>query len=296
MQEQSPRPSPDAIHPVARIGKVTLSVSSLEDSAAFYTRAVGMQVLANDSDRLLLGAGGNILLELVELPGAAHLPGRTGLYHFAVLVPSRLELAYVLRNLVQQQVPLTGFADHHVSEAIYLPDPDGHGIEIYRDRPRDEWRNEQGQLHMTTDPLDVEGLLGELRAATGEPGWQGLPPGTTMGHIHLHVSNLAQAQEFYGDLLGFEVMLNWHSAAFLSAGGYHHHLGLNTWAGEGAPPPAEDSLRLVEYALTLPDPAALEPIVARLQAAGYPYEREAGRVRVQDPSENRIVVEAAEEG
>lgn len=276
------------IHPDTDIGPVTLSVSSLEQSTDFYTQALGLQVREQSEGQLLLGTDSETLLELHERTGARHEPGRTGLYHFALLVPTRLDLARVLQNLIRQQVPLTGFADHHVSEAIYLPDPDGHGIEIYRDRLRSEWRDAQGQFYMTTDPLDVEGLLAEIKKSPAEGDWLGLPEGTAMGHIHLHVHDLPQALHFYHDLLGFDIMLNWSSAAFVSAGGYHHHIGLNIWAGQGAPPPPPDSLRLLNYQIRLPDEAARRKALQRLEEAGYAFQPENGQVRLQDPSENPI--------
>lgn len=282
-----------SIHPATRVGMVTLSVSSLDRSEAFYTQVLGLKTIDRSNDRLALGVGSYPLLELREQPGATHLSGRTGLYHFAVLVPDRLELARVLRNLLEQQVTLTGFADHHVSEAIYLPDPDGHGIEIYRDRPRSAWLDSQGRFLMTTDPLDVQGLLAELPREYKAESWVGMPGETTMGHIHLHVRDLVEGREFYHRLLGFDLMLDWRSAAFLSAGGYHHHIGINTWAGEQAPPAEPDSLRLIEYELVLPDQGAVKSVLQRLEAAGYTYQQEDSRALLQDPSANTIVLRAS---
>lgn len=288
--EQDQRSIRPSIHPDTEIGKVFLTVSSLDQSKNFYTRALGLQVRSMSDGLLELGTGRDTLLQLRELPGARLLAGHTGLYHYALLVPSRLDLANVLQNLLQQQVPLTGFADHHVSEAIYLPDPDGHGIEIYRDRPRRDWSDSQGQFYMTTDPLDVEGLLAELNNGRSNRPWEGLPGETTMGHVHLHVHDIQQALFFYNEVLGFDLMLHWNSAAFLSAGGYHHHLGINIWAGKGASPPPPDSLRLLAYQIRLPDESAFQAVLDRLEAAGVDFERGNSQVRVQDPSGNELLL------
>jgi len=273
------------------IGQAALTVASLERSEHFYTDVLGMRVLGRGDGTLTLTADdATPLLELAELAGARPKPARaTGLYHFAVLVPSRLELARSLRRLAEMRCPLTGASDHLVSEALYLDDPDGNGIEIYRDRPRAEWPYAGGQLQMAVDPLDIDGILGELEHDRRP--WEGLDPQTRMGHMHLHVANLRQAEEFYCGVLGFDVMVRYGpSALFVSAGGYHHHLGLNTWAGVGAPPPPADSAGLRWFAIRLPNADALGQVVARVRAAGLAAEPTEAGLLLRDPSGNGVVL------
>jgi len=229
----------------AHIGQVSLTVSSLEQSRLFYTDVLGFEA---DGHRLR-PPGGRTLIELHERPDAIRRPRRsTGLYHFAILVPSRAALGRSLRRLVDKRYALTGASDHLVSEALYLDDPDGLGIEIYRDRPREEWqRLADGQLAMATDPLDMQGVHDEPGAETP---WNGLESGTVMGHVHLHVPHLDSAESFYCGRIGFEPMLRrYPGALFVAAGGYHHHLGLNTWIGVGAPPPPENAVGLRSFTI-----------------------------------------------
>ena len=228
----------------AHIGQVSLTVSNLARSLRFYTDVLGFEADANR----LRPAGGRVLIELHERADAIAKPRRSsGLFHFAILVPSRVALARSLRRLAEKQWPLSGSADHLVSEALYLSDPDGLGIEIYRDRPRDSWRVENGELAMSTDPLDLQALAGEPGAGTA---WTGLEAGTKMGHVHLHVPHIDSAESFYCDRIGFEpVVRRYPGALFVSAGGYHHHLGLNTWVGVGAPPPPENAVGLRSFTI-----------------------------------------------
>ncbi|MEZ4660594.1 MAG: VOC family protein [Caldilineaceae bacterium] len=234
------------IHPGASMGAVQLTVSDLTRAVDFYRRVLGFQLHDQSDGQANLGAGRATLLELVELPGARRVTHHSGLYHFAVLTPSRPALAKVLRSLAEHQVRIGG-SDHLVSEAIYLSDPDGNGIEVYRDRPRVEWQYEGDKIVMGGLPLDYRGILGELNgngaagngaagngAASNGATWQGLEPETIIGHMHLHVSDLAAATDFYTNVVGFDLMMEWNGASFLAAGGYHHHLGINTWAGVGA--------------------------------------------------------------
>ncbi|MCK5313844.1 MAG: VOC family protein [Anaerolineales bacterium] len=279
----------NTIHPNTRIGQVSLTVGDLKRSLDFYQSVLGLSIHHRENGRALLGAGGPDLLELLEQPGARQVPGRTGLYHFAVLVPSRTQLAFSLKNILETQTPVQGFADHLVSEAIYLPDPDGNGIEIYRDRPRDQWRQEDGRLRMATDPLDLDGLLAELEGHD-EP-WSGLHPKTVIGHIHLHVRDIPEAESFYRDVLGFDLMLRYGpSAAFLSAGGYHHHLGVNTWAGVGAPPPPQDAVGLRWYEIRLPTQAELDGVANQARQAGYSLEEREEGLFLRDPSGNGVLL------
>lgn len=270
-----------------RIGRVDLSVADLGRSIDFYTNTIGLTVIDRSDSEVILGAGERPLLRLVELPGAKPSPRSTGLYHFALLLPTRLDLARSLVHLDQTRAPLTGFADHAVSEAIYLSDPDGHGIEIYRDRPRDEWIYNNGTLKMGSDPIDVQGILGELPAQP-EP-WSGLPDGTIMGHIHLQVSQIPATEQFYTELLGFDRVLRYGpSATFMSTDGYHHHIGGNTWASAGASPPPETAARLLAYEITLDDNATRDAIAARLIAADQAPETDGDALVTRDPSGNTI--------
>jgi catechol 2,3-dioxygenase len=266
--------------PPPHIGRVSLAVTDLERSVRFYSDVIGLTLLARAGDEAVMGAGDVPLLLLHGQPGLSRVRRTTGLYHFALLLPSRADLGDALAHYAKVDAPLAGFADHAVSEAIYLTDPDGHGIEVYRDRPRDEWAYPAGTLRMTTEQLDFDGVL----AARGGT-WRGLPPGTMMGHIHLQVANIAATERFYIDQIGFDLIIRYGpSATFLAANGYHHHIGANTWAGAGLPPAPPDAARLLWYEIRQPDAAAVETIAARLAAAEHPFAREANGVRVSDPS------------
>jgi catechol 2,3-dioxygenase len=247
-----------------------------------------LQLHRQDGSTAALGVGGPDLLILNEQPGAKPVArGRTGLYHFAILTPSRIELARTLRHLIDTGTPIGGASDHAVSEALYLTDPDGHGIEIYRDRARPEWEFPGGTLKMTIDPFDMAGVLGELQG--NEPAWTGLHPDTTIGHIHLHVAQIPASEHFYCEVLGFDLMVRYgHQASFIAAGGYHHHMGLNTWAGVGAPPPPTGAARLHWFEVRLPDAAALDAVIDRVQAANLPLEQIKNGWQVRDPSQNQI--------
>ena len=228
----------------AHIGRVSLTVRHLERSVAFYRDVLGFRVGKRNSAEAALSADGErTVIELHERADAVLRPPRcTGLFHFAILVPNRGALGRSLRRLVEQDWPLSGVADHLVSEALYLSDPDGLGIEIYRDRPRETWKRVNGQIAMATDPLDLQSVATEPGA---ELPWTGLEAGTVMGHVHLHVPALVEAERLYCGIVGFEPMVRaYPGALFVAAGGYHHHLGLNTWMGEGAPPPPENAVGL----------------------------------------------------
>ncbi len=279
--------------PETKIGPVALTVSDLDQSLRFYMNTLGFMLIQREDRVALLGAGGDALLDLVELPGARPKPLRTtGLYHFAILLPSRLDLARSLRHLAEARWPLQGAADHLVSEALYLADPDGNGIEIYRDRPRTEWPYRTGQVQMATDPLDIDGLLGEL--AQDDRPWAGLPAGTTMGHVHLHVADLRQVEEFYCGVLGFDVMQRGYPGAlFVSAGGYHHHLGLNTWAGAGAPPQPSGTAGLRYFTILLPDSPSLASLLDRLERGRISIEPLQNGWFLRDPSHNGLWLASA---
>lgn len=263
------------IAPATRMGLVELSVSSLERSLEYWQREVGLRVLARENGTASLGAD-ETLVQLVEEPHAPPADGHTGLYHVALLVPDRPSLARWLAHAARDRVALTGLSDHYVSEAIYLRDPDHHGIEIYADRPRELWEGQVFQ-RMTTEPLDVDDLLGE---ADGE--FDGLPAGTTVGHVHLRVKEIDETVRFYREVLGFGVMAQLGpAAAFLSAGGYHHHLGANVWESRGASPAPPGSAALRRFTVVVPDGDELERVAARL-----------GGVEGRDPSGNLVVLTA----
>ena len=235
--------------PDAQIGEVSLTIADLARSVAFYTDVLGFEVRDRESSRAALApVGGRVLIRLTELPGARPRSRRTsGLYHFAVLVPDRAALGRSLRQLANRSWPLTGASDHLVSEALYLDDPDGLGIEIYRDRRRDEWTVEAGEVVMATEPLDLDAIAGTPGA---EQPWTGLDAGTIMGHVHLHVPDLAAAEQRYCGDIGFTPMLRrYPGALFVAAGEYHHHLGLNVWAGRGAPPPVPGTVGLDAFTI-----------------------------------------------
>ena len=239
--------------PDAHIGSVSLTVKDLDRSVSFYGNTLGFQELSRDGATAVLSANNDqVLIELHERRDAAPKPHRTtGLFHFAILVPSRAALGRSLRRLSDQHWPLSGVADHLVSEALYLNDPDGLGIEIYRDRPRDTWRSANGELAMATDPLDVQSVANEPGA---EVAWQGLDSGTVIGHVHLHVARLDEGEAFYCGRIGFEpVVRGYPGALFVSAGGYHHHLGMNTWVGVGAPAPPENAVGLRAFTVAAQD-------------------------------------------
>jgi catechol 2,3-dioxygenase len=264
------------------MGWVALRVADLHAAIAFYGEAVGL--MPASLPRIPAGAEGQPgvalavdrasppLVYLVAYPRAMPRPARTsGLYHTAIRYPSRAGLAQALRRMAVQQYPLGGASDHGVSEALYTSDPDGNGVELYADRPREEWAVDAGRVAMVTDPLDLDGLLDLVRGVRAE---QSAPQGTAIGHMHLQVANLARSRAFYHDLLGLDVTQeSYPGALFLSAGGYHHHLGLNIWASRGAPPPPEGSLGLVAYSIRLPDEAGWQELVRRAEAAGVPLER-----------------------
>ncbi|NBD24533.1 glyoxalase [Paenibacillus sp. T1] len=267
------------------IGTVQLRVSDLQRSVDFYKEVVGLRVLKRDGECAALGVPGSEkpLLALREIAGAVPRPRRSGagLYHVALLVPDRRSLGLALRNLVASGIQV-GQSDHLVSEALYISDPDNNGIEIYRDRPREEWQwDGEGHVRMAVDPIDWDGLLAEAADAP----WTGLPAGTTVGHIHLHVTELPTTEHFYVDLLGFNTVAHMaDSAMFISAGGYHHHIGLNVWAGVGAPLTPDSAPGLDYFEIVLPTEDEQMTVFGRLQAASVPLRTERGTIIAHDPS------------
>src|SRR5215213_6280960 len=275
---------PDAI----RLGPVRLQVADLSRSLAFYQHVLGLSPLEQDTSGAILAALGDDipLVELRERRGAraASHRGMLGLYHFAILLPDRPSLGRFVRHLGEINAP-AGAGDHLVSESLYLQDPDNLGIEVYADRPRSTWRRIGRELMMATDPVDFAGLI----EAGGDQLWSGMPAGTTMGHLHLHVGSLERAAAFYSEGLGFDRMV-WHypGALFLAGGGYHHHLGTNTWAGAGATPPAPDDAQLLEWTIELPDSADVAAAGESLRVAGFAAERVGEDLMTRDPWGTRL--------
>ncbi|HTP18767.1 MAG TPA: VOC family protein [Solirubrobacteraceae bacterium] len=279
------------IDPASAIGTVALTVTDLDRSRAFYERAIGLRASELDNGTLALGATGEpALIELRGDSSAARLNRRApGLYHLAILVPTRLDLAFALARLAEARWPLDGASDHLVSEALYLSDPDGNGIEIYRDRPRAEWPYAGDQLQMSTLALDLNDVLGELRGASELQ--TTVPSGTTIGHVHLQVADLAEAEAFYHGVLGFDVMVRGYPGAlFVSAGGYHHHIGLNTWHSAGATAAPSGSVGLRSFAVELPDERELAAVLARVQAASIPGSPAPDGMLVRDPFGSGVVL------
>ncbi|MDP8943242.1 MAG: VOC family protein [Actinomycetota bacterium] len=257
-----------------RLGPVHLTVSDLDRAVPFYEQAIGLRAERRATGRAALGAGGEDLVVLHERPGARRAPRHAGLFHVALLLPTRPELAHALRRLLEAGRPLQGASDHGVSEALYLADPDGNGIELYRDRPREEWPRRDGRLEMVTAALDLHDLLAEATEPEPRPE---AGAATAIGHVHLHVGDLDAAVTFHRDVVGFELtQLMGDSAAFLSAGGYHHHVGLNTWAGVGIPPAPPDAIGLRHWTVVLADPSERAALRERLERAGVESRESAG--------------------
>ena len=290
-----------SIDPATSMGTVRLTVADLDRVRDFYRDAIGLKVETGSDGTVRLGTVDehaphlvdDVLIELVGDPVAPSRPrGTSGLFHLAILVPSRADLARALQRVAEAGWRLSGASDHLVSEALYLSDPEGNGIELYRDRPRDQWPVRDGVLQMDTLPLDLDGVLSELRR---EDANAGMPPGTRIGHVHLNVGDLTAVEAFYSGALGFDVTVRGYPGAlFVSAGGYHHHLGLNTWAGEGAPPAPPGSRGLREFEILLPSELALGELEQRISEKGLEYERgvkgDEDVLHLTDPSGNRVAL------
>jgi catechol 2,3-dioxygenase len=272
------------------MGPVFLTVADLERTIDYWTTSIGLEVLERGAGEALLGSGDRVLVAFREVPGARPAPRSTGLFHVALLLPEREDLARWLSHAIRDGVALAGASDHFVSEALYLRDPDHHGIEIYADRPRELWT---GHLdRMGTDPLDIESLLGVLDDPE-TAGWETLPAGTVVGHTHLQVASIPDTLAFYRDLLEFGEMITLGAqATFLSAGDYHHHLGGNTWNSLGAGPPPAGSAALERATIVLPDAAERDRLVAKVADAGQEPESREDGVQVRDPGGTAIVLSA----
>ncbi|UCZ54081.1 VOC family protein [Bacillus shivajii] len=268
------------------VSQVHLKVQDLERSITFYKEMIGFQVLSQEERKAKLTADGKNVLLYIEQPDDV-VPKQqrsTGLYHFALLLPKRSDLALVVKHLSEKNYPI-GSSDHLVSEAIYLSDPDGNGIEIYVDRSPETWEWKDNEVKMTVDPLNLSKLLNEIEEGDT---WEGLPSETLIGHIHLHVAELPDTEAFYREL-GFDVVCRFgKQALFMSTGGYHHHIGLNTWAGVGASAPAEKNVGMKQFTLDYPNYEKREIIMNNLKKIGAPLIEENGSIKTKDPSGNLI--------
>src|SRR3972149_11260290 len=285
---------PFTLPPLTHIANVHLQVSNLERSLMFYSGMMGFKEIQRGQAMADLSASGThpFLIRLSEKPGARPKPPRTtGLYHVAIRLPDRPSLARLFQRLIDHQVRFQGFSDHKVSEALYLADPDGNGLELYVDRLLSQWPRMDDMIAMTTDPLDVEDLLRQTEGDNTP--WSGTHPETDIGHIHLQVSDLAQTEDFYHTLLGFDVTQRaYPGALFLSAGGYHHHLGTNIWGSRAAPPPPVDAVGLLSFAIRIPDWTTWKALNVRLQESNIPIELQetdsTASLLIHDPAQNRV--------
>ena len=276
---------PSSLPSTLRLGPVRIAVTDLDRSIDFYERALGLRVHEREGSVATMGAGGEDLLVLISEPAAQPAGRHAGLYHFALLHPSREELARAAQRLAVTRTPISGASDHGISEAIYLPDPDGNGIELAADRPPERWGDLSDPTTIGPAPLDLDGLLEAV--VDEEPRGQA-DPGTKVGHVHLHVGDVDEGLRFYRDVIGFDVMTHFPSAAFVSAGGYHHHLAFNTWRGEGVPPAPPESVGLREWTIVLDSGAEVEEVRGRVDAAGLEHERLGDGFRVRDPWNNAL--------
>jgi catechol 2,3-dioxygenase len=280
------------IAPDTQMGAVELSVADLDRTLDYWQREIGLRVLERGDGRASLGTDTEVL-RFVEEPGARPDTGHTGLYHVALLLPDRPSLARWLAHAARDRVGLTGLSDHAVSEAIYLRDPDHHGIEIYADRPRELWEGKVGE-QLTTFPLDVDDLLAELDDPAGEQ-FEGLPDGTIVGHTHLRVADVPSTIEFYRDVVGFPLMAALRDmAAFHGAGGYHHHIGANIWESAGAQPAPTGTATLRHATILVPDAAERDRVAARVADSGQDPEQREDGVLVRDPSGNALLLATPE--
>ncbi|MBM3180897.1 MAG: glyoxalase [Chloroflexi bacterium] len=299
IQTNSPVQKDFSIHPATKMGHVSLTIASLENQILFYEKAMGFKLHWREGNKAGLGAGGADLLRLTEEPDLKKYRGVTGLYHFAVLFPNRRELARAVARLSALKYR-NHPTDHIMTKTTYLDDPEGNGIELYCESPEDGTfiienndfvtRRTDGTLSSGREPLDVEALFSHLKEddKLDDP----LPLETRVGHVHLHVRNVQEAVDFYHGMIGFDVMgmSSTFQAAFISAGGYHHHLGLNAWQGEGAPPPQTDAVGLRYFTIDLPNQKALDDVIERINKAGIPSNQIEEGLLLYDPSQNGVML------
>lgn len=279
--------APVRIDAATHMGPVHYTAASLDRQIAFYRDRLGFALLGRDGDTAVLGAGSRELLRLTEVPGARPARRTTGLYHTAFLVPSRWELANLVRQIAETRTPIQGHSNHHTHLAFYLPDAEGNGIELAWDFPQAVWPMRDGQLYpdgMERAGVDIDDLIQELER--DQRPWKGLNPETVVGHVHLHTADLDKAHAFYRDVLGFDITLRSESfqAVFASAGGYHHHLGMNVWNGVGIPPAPPGSTGLRYFTVLVPTDAALQEVVGRLERAGVALTQTAEGIGLVDPA------------
>ncbi|MGB7874661.1 MAG: VOC family protein [Anaerolineales bacterium] len=291
-----------SIHPATKIASVSLNVSNLELQTAFYQQALGFKLRRQEGNQAVLGTDERELLNLVEQPGYKRYRQVTGLYHMAILFPNRRELARVMASLFAMKYRNYP-TDHIMTKTTYLDDPEGNGIELYTESPEDgSWSMENGEyitrrtdgsLSSGREPLDVKALFSHLEEDDKLD--VTVPPETRIGHVHLHVRDLHEAVDFYHGILGFDIMgvVDSVRMAFVSAGGYHHHVGLNTWQGEGAPPPPADALGLRHFAIELPGQPALNEVITRVNEAGIPANQTEEGLLLHDPSQNGVLLTSA---
>lgn len=279
---------PDDTH----LGCVRLQISDLERSLGWYEKVLGLHAVSRSSTDAVLAAQGETtpIIELREKRGVRAVPrrGLLGLYHYAVLLPDRASLGRFVGHLAELGLR-AGMSDHFVSEAVYIDDPDGLGIEVYADRPRSSWRHVDRQLTMSTNPMDVGSVIAE---ANGRP-WTGMPRGTVLGHVHLFVGDIDRAAAFYHDVIGFDkVVWNYPGALFMSAGGYHHHLGTNIWAAK-SPPASDGDARMLEWEIVVPHSKDVDAVRASVDAAHVNVTRDANGIVIHDPWGTPVRVRAA---
>ena len=298
-QAQTENQTNFSIHPDTRVGPISLTVANLDNQLTFYQQALGFKLLQREGGEAVLGTGERGLVHLVEQPGFKRYQGVTGLYHFAVLFPNRRELARAMVRLFVLKY-INYPTDHIMTKTTYLDDPEGNGVELYCESPEDgTWsmasgdfvtRRSDGTLSNGREPLDVKALFSHLMEddKLDVP----IPEETRIGHVHLHVRDVDEAVDFYHGVIGFDVMGKARpmQAAFVSAGGYHHHVGLNTWQGEGAPPPPADAVGLRYFAVELPDQSALDEVIARVDEAGIPANQTEEGLLLYDPSQNGVML------
>lgn len=269
-----------ATHTPLRIGKVTLTVHDLERVSDYYQQVLGLHRLSSEGDHVTLGAGKDALLQL-NLDASAHRrsPHDPGLFHTAFLLPDRADLGRFAKRAVEQKLRVVGASDHGVSEAIYLVDPEGNGIEVYADRPRSQWKWQDGAVVMPTHELDLAGLV----ASATDAAWNDAPQGTTIGHVHLQVGNIPKAEEFYGGVLGLDVTCRYPGGSFYSSGGYHHHLATNTWNSRDAPPRSQPTTGLADVEIVAEDPSFVDAAVERAHKALLVAEHRGPDLCIHDP-------------